>query len=162
MEIRHPDFVNYVDPDRALSKWRPDLISWKGPVWDPDAEMLIFSDILGNSLYRWQPETGPVPLKRHSYMANGNAFDRQGRLITCEHATSRLSRTDLRSGGYEVLLSHFDVPCAEQSQRRRGQKRRRNLFHRSHLRTQRRIRCAAGTRAAVLAAFTVLLSMKTF
>jgi gluconolactonase len=40
-------------------------------------------------------------------MANGNTFDRQGRLLTCEHAASRLTRTD-QEGRVEVMASHYD------------------------------------------------------
>jgi gluconolactonase len=40
-------------------------------------------------------------------MANGNTFDRQGRLLTCEHATSRVTRTD-SNGRIEVLASHYN------------------------------------------------------
>jgi len=43
-------------------------------------------------------------------MANGNTLDREGRLVTCEHATSRVSRRD-GGGHYEVLASHFH--CCE-------------------------------------------------
>jgi gluconolactonase len=40
-------------------------------------------------------------------MANGNALDRYGRLLTCEHATSRVTRTNA-GGAIEVLASHYD------------------------------------------------------
>jgi gluconolactonase len=40
-------------------------------------------------------------------MANGNTFDRQGRLLTCEHATSRVTRTG-QDGSVEVLATHYD------------------------------------------------------
>lgn len=38
-------------------------------------------------------------------MANGLAWDRQGRLLCCEHATSRLTRTEA-DGSVSVLVSH--------------------------------------------------------
>jgi gluconolactonase len=80
----------------------------EGPIWHPEEQSLIFSDILGNSIYRWSEAAGLKTLRRNSYMANGNAYDQQGRVVTCEHATSRLSRTDfLNDGEYEVLASHF-------------------------------------------------------
>lgn len=69
---------------------------------------VIFSDILGNSIYRWSAVGRLEKLRRNSYMANGNAYDQGGRLITCEHATSRVSRTDLTSDTYEVLATHYD------------------------------------------------------
>jgi len=40
-------------------------------------------------------------------MANGNYYDQQGRLITCEHATSRVVRTE-PDGSITVLATHHD------------------------------------------------------
>jgi gluconolactonase len=40
-------------------------------------------------------------------MANGNTYDNQGRILSCEHASSRVVRTDVTGGGYEVLASHY-------------------------------------------------------
>lgn len=80
----------------------------EGPIWNPEEQSLIFSDILGNSLYRWTEGTGIETLRRNSYMANGNTYDLQGRVVTCEHATSRVTRTDFtRDGELEILASHY-------------------------------------------------------
>ncbi|MCP4428529.1 MAG: SMP-30/gluconolactonase/LRE family protein [Chloroflexi bacterium] len=81
----------------------------EGPIWHPGEKSVIFSDILGNSIYRWSEEDGLRTLRRNSYMANGNAYDQQGRVVTCEHATSHLTRTDFANGGErEMLASHFE------------------------------------------------------
>ncbi len=40
-------------------------------------------------------------------MANGNTYDLEGNLLTCEHATSRVTRTKA-DGTYEVLVSHYN------------------------------------------------------
>ena len=108
MEIRHRDFRKAVDPDAAFEQVATGFDFTEGPVWHPGERSVIFSDILGNSIYRWSAADGLEKLRRNSYMANGNAFDRDGRLITCEHATSRISRTDLASETYEVLATHYD------------------------------------------------------
>ncbi len=80
----------------------------EGPIWHPVARTLIFSDILGNSIYRWSEASGLETMRRNSYMANGNSYDRQWRVITCEHATSRLTRTNFAEGGkLEVLATHY-------------------------------------------------------
>jgi gluconolactonase len=39
-------------------------------------------------------------------MANGNTFDREGRLLSCEHATSRVTRMK-RNGTLEVLATDY-------------------------------------------------------
>jgi len=80
----------------------------EGPIWHPWEQTLIFSDILGNSIYAWSESAGLRTLRRNSYLANGNTFDRQWRVITCEHATSRLTRTDFMQGSkYEILASQY-------------------------------------------------------
>lgn len=78
----------------------------EGPVWQPRAETLFFSDIIGDSMYSWSEAGGAQLFRRPSHMANGNSWDRCGRLVTCEHATSRVSRTD--GGDYRVLASHYE------------------------------------------------------
>jgi gluconolactonase len=79
----------------------------EGPAWHAGDRVLVFSDILGDCLYHWSPVEGVTVFRKPSHMANGNAFDRQGRLLTCEHATSRVTRTD-PNGRIEVLASHYD------------------------------------------------------
>lgn len=78
----------------------------EGPVWQPARRALLFSDIIGDTMYRWTEAQGLEDFRKPSHMANGNTLDREGRLLTCEHATSRVSRTDAM-GKYEVLASHY-------------------------------------------------------
>lgn len=96
-----------IDPNQELEQLAAGFDFTEGPIWHPKYESVIFSDILGNSIYSWRADSGLVKRNRHSYMANGNAYDTEGRLLTCEHATSRVSRTDMTSGAYEVLASHY-------------------------------------------------------
>jgi gluconolactonase len=78
----------------------------EGPAWHPQTRELVFSDIIGDKLYRWSERDGLGVLRQPSHMGNGNAWDREGRLLTCEHATSRISRSG-PGGRYEVLVSHY-------------------------------------------------------
>lgn len=79
----------------------------EGPAWHPRGRFLVFSDILGDGLYKWSPDRGAAVLRKPSHMANGNCYDRQGRLVTCEHATSRVTRTE-PDGRLSVLASHYE------------------------------------------------------
>ena len=57
---------------------------------------------------RWDEETGAVSVfRKPSNNANGNARDRQGRLITCEHDTRRVTRTEY-DGTLTVIADRFD------------------------------------------------------
>jgi gluconolactonase len=67
----------------------------EGPVWFGDAGCLIWSDVPGDRMLRWDEASGAVSdWRRPSGYANGNTRDRQGRLVTCEHGGRRVSRTE--------------------------------------------------------------------
>jgi gluconolactonase len=80
----------------------------EGPVWLGDARCLLWSDVPGNQMLRWDEETGAVSLwRRPSGYANGNTRDRLGRLITCEHGGRRVSRTE-PDGRIVTLADSFE------------------------------------------------------
>jgi gluconolactonase len=80
----------------------------EGPVWFGDQRCLIFSDIPNNRMLRWHETTGQVDVFRaNTNYSNGNTRDRQGRLITCEHGTRRVTRTE-HDGRITVLMDSFE------------------------------------------------------
>jgi gluconolactonase len=72
----------------------------EGPLWHPSEQHLTFSDIPGNQILRLMDGGDLSSFISPSNHANGNAYDREGRLVTCEHATSRVVRHD----GYQVTV----------------------------------------------------------
>ena len=80
----------------------------EGPVWLGDARCLLWSDVPGNQMLRWDEETGATSVwRRPSGYANGNTRDRQGRLVTCEHGGRRVSRTEL-DGRVVTLVDAYE------------------------------------------------------
>jgi gluconolactonase len=80
----------------------------EGPVWFGDGRYLLFSDIPNNRMLCWSEVTGEVTVfRRPSNNSNGNTRDRQGRLVTCEHLTRRVTRTE-HDGTITVLLDRWD------------------------------------------------------
>lgn len=79
----------------------------EGPIWDAAAQSLTFSDIADSKMWRWTEKEGFSVLREHTNKANGNAYDHEGRIVTCEHATSRIVRTGSDGSGYEILASHY-------------------------------------------------------
>ena len=76
-------------------------------MWIGDGRYLLFSDIPNNRMLRWLEETGEVTVFRSpSNYSNGNCRDRQGRLLTCEHDTRRVTRTE-HDGTVSVLMDGF-------------------------------------------------------
>src|SRR5829696_5061570 len=80
----------------------------EGPVWFGDGRFLLFSDIPNDRMLRWSEETGAITTFRApSNYSNGNTRDCQGRLVTCEHGTRRVTRTE-HDGSVTVLLDRFE------------------------------------------------------
>jgi gluconolactonase len=78
----------------------------EGPVWMPARQELLFSDIPANRIYRYKDGAVDV-FRQPSHQANGNTLDPQGRLVTCEHQTRRVTRTE-PDGTVIVLATHFE------------------------------------------------------
>jgi gluconolactonase len=80
----------------------------EGPVWFGDGRYLLFSDIPNDRILRWDETTGGISVFRSpSHYANGNTRDRRGRLITCEHDTQRVTRTEY-DGTVVVLADQWE------------------------------------------------------
>jgi len=107
VDIRHDHFTRVAGPNLQLEQLASGFAFTEGPVWHPYDKYLVFSDIICNTLYRWSRAEGVSVYRRPSYLANGNTFDRQGRLLTCEHGTSRVSRQN-PDGKTEVVASHYE------------------------------------------------------
>lgn len=77
----------------------------EGPAWSRDG-YLVFSDIPPNLIYRLDSK-GKTKFRENSNGANGNAFDAQGRLISCESRTRRVVRLE-KNGELTVVADKFE------------------------------------------------------
>jgi gluconolactonase len=108
VRVLHEDFQRYrvlhAGVDRIATGFR-----WaEGPVWFGDMRCLLWSDIPNNRIMKWDEETETVSVfRRPSNFANGNTRDHVGRLITCEHGTRRVTRTE-HDGTVTVLADGYD------------------------------------------------------
>lgn len=107
VEVVDPRFAKYVIISAAVERLFTGARWAEGPVWFGDGGYLVFSDIPNNRMLRWLEETGNITAFRSpSNYSNGNCRDRQGRLITCEHDTRRVTRTEY-DGTITVLMDSF-------------------------------------------------------
>jgi gluconolactonase len=114
---RYPDpAVKVLDP--AFNRYRLALAAverlatgmrWaEGPAWFGDQRCLIWSDIPNDRMMRWDEASGRAWVFRQpANNSNGNTRDRQGRLVTCEHLTRRVTRTEY-DGSITVIADRFD------------------------------------------------------
>ena len=100
-------FEKYFQFNAAVEKLWTGARWAEGPVWFGDGRFLLFSDIPNNAILRWTEETGEISKFRSpSNNTNGHTRDRQGRLISCEHDTRRLTRTE-PDGSITVMADRF-------------------------------------------------------
>jgi gluconolactonase len=107
VEVLDPRFAKYKVGNAAVERLYTGARWAEGPVWFADGRYVLFSDIPNNRILRWLEDTGEVSVFRSpSNYSNGNCRDRQGRLLTCEHDTRRVTRTEY-DGTITVLIDHF-------------------------------------------------------
>ncbi|HEY7338287.1 MAG TPA: SMP-30/gluconolactonase/LRE family protein [Bryobacteraceae bacterium] len=78
----------------------------EGPVWSLDG-FLLFSDTVTDRIEKWAPGKGVSEFASRAGGANGNAYDEQGRLYTCEFRERRVTRT-AKNGRMDVLASRYE------------------------------------------------------
>ena len=102
IERMHPGLDAVVDL-KAKIDVIADGFEWvEGPVWIEKEKMLLFSDVMRNSIYKWTAQKGAtLYLKPSGYTqpalrgeelgSNGLAVNAQGRLVLCQHGDRRLA-----------------------------------------------------------------------
>lgn len=79
----------------------------EGPVWSVEGGYLLFSDIGGNTIYKWTEGEGSAAFIMPSDMSNGLDFDGAGRILAAEHATRRVSRRSIGEDA-ETIVDDFE------------------------------------------------------
>jgi len=113
IQIVDPSFMKYRVSSAAVERLATGFRWAEGPVWFGDGRYLLWSDIPNNRIMRWDEETGAVSVfRKPSSFANGNTRDRQGRLVTCEHDSRRVTRTEY-DGTIGVVLDRLRRQASE-------------------------------------------------
>jgi gluconolactonase len=108
VQVLDPSFNKYQLLLAAVERLATGMRWSEGPVYFGDARCVYWSDIPNNRIMRWDEVTGRASVYRQpSNNANGNTRDRQGRLVTCEHDTRRVTRTEY-DGTITTLIDRFD------------------------------------------------------
>ncbi len=105
-EIIDPRFQSFILGNAAVEQIATGLRWAEGPVWIGDAGCLLFSDIPNDRIMRWIDGVGLSVYRQPSNYANGHTRDRQGRLISCEHGTRRVTRTE-HDGKVTVIADQY-------------------------------------------------------
>ncbi|HYB43322.1 MAG TPA: SMP-30/gluconolactonase/LRE family protein [Candidatus Methylomirabilis sp.] len=121
VSVRDPRFADVVGREVQFERIASGCLFTEGPLWHPTEHYLLWSDMPGDHLRRWSSTRGVQTHRKPCHMSNGLAWDRQGRLLACEHASSRVTRTEW-DGALTPLATHYqgkqlnspnDVVCAD-------------------------------------------------
>src|SRR5712691_7906059 len=91
--VVHDDrFERLVPGDAHLERLAGGAIWAEGPVYLPDEDALVWSDVRSDRVHRWSNADGDRDLYAPGDFANGHTLDRDGRILACEHGRRRVSR----------------------------------------------------------------------
>ncbi|RAI42081.1 SMP-30/gluconolactonase/LRE family protein [Rhodoplanes roseus] len=108
IKILDPSFRKYWVSSATVERIATGFRWAEGPVWMGDWRCLLFSDVTGDAIIRWDEITGRIAAYRKpANFSNGNTRDRSGRLVTCEHLTRRVTRTEI-DGSITVVADKFE------------------------------------------------------
>ncbi|NBZ88117.1 SMP-30/gluconolactonase/LRE family protein [Stagnihabitans tardus] len=93
-ESHDPRFDRYVMFNAPLKQLATGFDWVEGPVWFGDAGCLLFSDIPNDRILRYTPGLGITTYRQPANFTNGHTRDRMGRLVSCQHGTRSVTRTE--------------------------------------------------------------------
>ena len=103
-----PSFNDLAQPNTSIKRLYTGLLWAEGPAWSSQGRYLLWSDIPNNRQMRWSEDDGHVSVFRMpSNYSNGNSFDFQGRQLSCEHLTRRVTRYE-NDGTATVLADSYN------------------------------------------------------
>ncbi len=119
IERLDPAMDGLIAPGAQMEKLAEGFTWSEGPVWFAAKAQLLFSDVPENRVYRWQDGDGiSVFLEPSGFTgtvyhgrergSNGLTFDRQGRLVLCQHGDRRVARLAADGKNFETIVDRFD------------------------------------------------------
>lgn len=107
-QVIDPGFLPLIVPGAPLRHLASGCLWAEGPVYLPDADAVLWSDVRRNRLLRYDAATGAVSVERQpADFCNGHTLDHDGRVIACEHGTRSVVRTE-RDGSTTVIADRYD------------------------------------------------------
>jgi gluconolactonase len=99
-------FAAIVPDPTALERLATGAAFAEGPVYLPQKQCVLFSDIPNDRILRWSRADGLSVWREPSGYANGATRDREGRLVHCENGTRRVTRTE-HDGSLVTLADRY-------------------------------------------------------
>ena len=105
VEVKSDKLTELVDPNVEVEQVGTGFIFTEGPIWHPQENFLLFSDMPGDVRRRWTPDGNIEEVMRPANKCNGMTRDAELNLLVCEHSTSSVVR-ERADGTRETLATH--------------------------------------------------------
>lgn len=118
---RYDPAIDAIVPANARTEKLASGFTWsEGPVWIADGSYLLFTDVPGNTMYRWSEKDGvSVFLKPSGYAgtekgifrepgANGLFPDKPGSILLADHGNRWVARFDVKTKQKTPLATKFE------------------------------------------------------
>ena len=96
-----------VDKSPPIDVVAHDIIFGEGPVWDARGKALYFTDIIGDTIWKWSPKTGQEVVMRPTEKANGMCLDLENRLLVCGWGGRTVFRRET-NGTWKTLADRWE------------------------------------------------------
>ncbi len=104
-----PKFYDLIDVEADFESCSTGHSVTEGIIWWPQKNCLVFSDMAAGKVYSWDPETFETKIiKQPSNITNGNFIDRDGNLVSVEHATNRVVRWEPDGRWMKTLADNYE------------------------------------------------------
>jgi gluconolactonase len=117
--VRLDPRIDQIVPANASLEKVADGFAWaEGPVWNRSGNYLLFSDVPNNRIVKLKPgHAASIFLEPSGYSgtaaftgrepgSNGLTFDKEGRLVFCQHGDRRISRLE-KNGTRKTLVDNY-------------------------------------------------------
>ena len=104
--VSDPRFERLVPEATSITPHAGGAIWAEGPVYVPDEDAVLWSDVRSNAVRRWSDADGDSVLFQPSDFANGHTLDHDGTVLACEHGLRRIARYE-RDGSRTTVVDSF-------------------------------------------------------
>jgi len=101
-----PGWEDIVDAHPSFEIVARDIIFGEGPVWDAVDGALYFTDIIGDTIWRWRPGQGQEVVLRPTVKANGMCLDLERRLVVAGWGGRTVFRRE-HNGAWTTLAERW-------------------------------------------------------
>jgi len=107
VDLCAPGWERIIDPSPPVEIIAREIIFGEGPTWDARGKQLFFTDIIGDTIWKWKPGVGQEVVLSPSVKANGTCLDLENRLVVAGWGGRTVFRME-KNGTWKTLADKWE------------------------------------------------------